>query len=77
MTSTSALEEVRRLADCANVSQLARDSRVSRSQLNRIINKECDPNLETAEMILDALGYELVVQRKETSNGMDKREKEE
>ena len=68
MTSTSALEEVRRLADCVNVSQLARVSKVSRAQLNRIIRKECDPGLETAEMILDALGYELVVQRKEEKN---------
>ena len=60
------LADVKKLIDASNVSQLARDSAVSRSQLTRIMEgKTPDPGIETVEQILNALGYDLVLTRKE------------
>lgn len=62
---TKLTNQISHLVDCVNVSQLARVSKVSRAQLNRILSGECVPNLETAEIILNVLGYELVMQKKD------------
>lgn len=62
----TALTEVKRLIDTANISQLSRDSDVSRSQLNRIADgRTLDPGIETVEQVLNALGYDLKVVRRQ------------
>lgn len=57
---------VRRLIDNTNVSQLARDVDISRQQLARIVEgKTPNPGFVTIEQILNVLGYDLKVVRKE------------
>ena len=62
----TALTELKRLIDTTNVSHLSRISHVSRAQLNRIVAGETtDPGIETVEMVLNALGYDLKVVRRQ------------
>lgn len=61
----TALSEAKKLIDAQNVSQLSRDSGVSRSQLIRIVDGlTLDPGIETIEQVLGALGYDLKVVRR-------------
>lgn len=51
-------------ADGVNISEVARKTDVSRSQVIRIKQGYTEPGLETAEKILDVLGYEVIIQKK-------------
>lgn len=51
-------------ADCVNISEVARRADVSRAQVIRIKKGYTEPGLETAEKILNVLGYEVVIQKK-------------
>lgn len=56
---------VRLLQGAYNISQLSRDSGISRPYLHKVKTGTIDVGIETAEQILDALGYELVVRKKD------------
>lgn len=63
------VELLKLLTTTDNISQLSKEADVSRSQVNRIILGVTEPRLETAERLLNALGYDLKVVRKAGNAG--------
>lgn len=66
------LTQIKYMIDISNVSKLARDTGVSRAQLDRIADGlTLDPGLVTIEKIVNTLGYDLSLTKRQVCQSDD------